>query len=265
MTLLTLHMIRFSGCNLPVQLWSDSATLKSFQLDALTTFVDMDEFLREHPLRIPGSWEWKAHAIMHSGFAEVLYLDIDAYPVQDPTPLFELLTVAPFVFWEDLHCCKDNIHWPMFGIPQPKNGITFQGGVGLFDVKACWKMLSVYAWLNWHSDWVYSHGFGDQDACLVATIATGLKYKSLGMSRWLVCAFTYRHKDSDWFVHRCRSKFFIGGLPQYCHRLPIEDQVFDLWGCIDEGYAERRADYERKQQQIDPRKVRRAILNRRKT
>jgi hypothetical protein len=222
----------------------------------------MDAFLVDHPLRIPGGWEWKCHAIMHSGFARVLYIDVDAYPVTDPAWLFGLLDSDPFVFWEDLPACTNNIHWEAFGVKRPGTGITFQGGVGLFDVAACWKMLTVYAWLNWHSDWSYSHGFGDQDMCLIATVATGLQYRSLGAAQWCVVAFTYAHDGTKLFVHRCRSKFIVGTLPQYSGRLPGEEAAFDLWSCIDEGYWERVIADRNKKALVDPRQVRRRALER---
>ncbi|HKE55405.1 MAG TPA: hypothetical protein VKB46_01845, partial [Pyrinomonadaceae bacterium] len=101
-------MLRRAGCTLPIELWyrgraemNDRMRNLMEELDVVC--IDAYEQARTDPVLRLDSWELKSYAITYSSFAEVLYLDADNVPVQNPEFLFDrpeyLETGA--VFWPD--------------------------------------------------------------------------------------------------------------------------------------------------------------------
>jgi hypothetical protein len=228
-------LLREHGCTLPVQVWGrgDAPELPWEGV----TYHNISSMAKEHPWRKMGGWECKTYAIAHSGFARCLFLDADAYCVKDPTGLFVELNHAPFAYWKDLHCCAANVHWDAFGVSKDVGMKVppVQGGQLLIDCQAFWRELMLTHWLCQHSDFSFSHGFGDQDQWRVALAATGQRYLSLGDAAWVDCAFNC----SQMIVHRCRGKLFTGGLPGRFNKLPLERRVFELFEQFDPEYRQR--------------------------
>ncbi len=85
-------MLRRLGCTLPVELWHLGDGEMDNKMRALMgRFVNVairDAAAIEPKPRMLSGWSAKPLAMMHSAFAEVLLLDADNVPVQDPTFLF---------------------------------------------------------------------------------------------------------------------------------------------------------------------------------
>ena len=87
-------MLRRLGCRLPIELWHAGPDEMPGAWRAMVEPLDVHcrdaaaERLR-HPVRILDGWAMKPFAMLHSAFEEILLLDADNVPVQDPSPLFE--------------------------------------------------------------------------------------------------------------------------------------------------------------------------------
>ena len=234
MIVVAVKMHRASGCPLPVQVWHNSALGPiGHELDNLpgVVLIDAAAVRKTHKARILRGWEIKTFAILHSGFRRVLFLDGDAYCVTDPRPLFALLGEAPFVFWEDMGNTWDNVKWPFYGC-DGSHIPPVQGGQLLIDVGAAWRVLLIANWINQHSDYFYVHQFGDQDSWRVALAGTGERYKLIGIADWENVAFTCRHEQRPYIVHRCQAKLYRGEQVAIDPSLPGESRVMEIFGQI---------------------------------
>jgi SAM-dependent methyltransferase len=224
---IAVKLLREVGCNLPVQVWHNGTIGKDLNDMEGVKLVDARELVKNHPARILRGWEIKTYALLHSGLKEVLYLDADAYCVADPSPLFSLLQDHPFVFWSDFESNKKNVKWEWSGI-DGRGMPAVQGGQLLIDLQKFWRETMISHFINMHSDYFYSHQFGDQDSWPIALAATGINYRNLGAAHWQNVAFRCKFEGKDYIVHRCQSKMFIGHKPKRCDLLPKEARVFEM-------------------------------------
>jgi len=249
MAALSAHLLRETGCTLPVQIWHRGgqeepfdpawvADLKDVKIvDASQVVTALPESQRPRILR---GWEHKTFAMLHCGWKRILYLDADAYCVRNPEPLFNLLAEDPFVYWIDLANTASNVDPYAFGLdPQAVAEVPpVQGGQLLVDLRAFSREFVIAHWLNQHSDYAYYDGkyggrkyaFGDQDQWRVTLAATQRRYRTLGNARCVSGIFECRWEGTSWIVHRCQAKFWPGQpLPTRHEHLPLEQQVFETW------------------------------------
>lgn len=238
-----IRMLRESGCQLPVQVWhrGNEEPVEVSQIHGLgdVTVIDLVQHARAHGgARILRGWECKLHALSYCGFARVMYLDADAYVVSDPTPFIQELDAAPFVFWNDLPFNYSTVKWPTVW-PAGSAGVpAIQGGQLAIDRVRGWRTVMLAHWMNQHSDYYYSHMFGDQDTWRVALAAQNdpSQWATLGAAPWQNTAFVCPTRDGvKRIVHRCQGKLFrprdipVGksaySSPQYA--LPKETNVFN--------------------------------------
>ena len=216
--LVGLKLLREMGCTLPVQIWhrgnEEPIEPELCQRLGPVEFVDSTRF----SCRILRGWEQKLVALAHCGWEQVLYLDADAYLVEDPEPLFQALEVAPFVFWEDMGHNETTIRWPSVW-PIGHNGVPpIQGGQLMIDRKRAWRVILPALWMNQHSDFYYQHMFGDQDTWRVVLAGLGVSrlWHNLGKAPWQNTAFVCGLSDGKVrVVHRCQGKLMrIGDIPK---------------------------------------------------
>jgi hypothetical protein len=238
-----LKLLRSLGDSTPVEIWYRGALepIRPEDLAGLGPVRLVDSVAYAHAnggARILRGWEQKLFALSHTCFSKCLFLDADAYLVEIPGPLFELLESGPaFQFWQDLPLNDGTVKWAQVW-PKGKNGVPqIQGGQLLIDRQRAWKLILLAHWLNQHSDFYYSHGFGDQDTwriVLAALSQPGL-WANLGNAPWVSSAFVVGGPDKiPRIVHRCQGKLFrIADIPEGKqaynsprYQLPRETQVF---------------------------------------
>jgi ribosomal protein L11 methylase PrmA len=226
-------LLRELGCKLPVQVWHNGPIGDELNDDEQVKLIDARGFRKSHPARILRGWEIKTYAILHSGLSRVLYLDADAYCVVDPTPMFSLLDDSRFVFWNDLSKQKNRVKWDWYGV-QPNGTHSVQGGQLLINLKEMWREVVLAHWLNQHSDYYYTHQYGDQDSWKVALATSTKKHTCLGTAirpsyaKLLILS----SKGIPCVVHRTNEKLWPnkkGNHPRTIDEIPLESRVQEMY------------------------------------
>lgn len=240
------RMLRHLGCELPVQVWHRGAAEPVSGLVRSLPNVTVHD-LTVIPSRTIGGWESKITAVMNSGFAEVLFLDADAYPVADPTPWFDRNPTG-LVIWadkgtDDTECQGTRFNANSYGIPIPTHCPRINGGHYLIDVARTWAVLNLHHHYDSYSDYWYSYkakvgGYGDQDQMRAAVCKLRFPYHRYAEA-------VLDHRTHAWvqagpdgapgIVHRIGSKFGLpGDFGRLAHRcdVPMEGTAwafFDEW------------------------------------
>lgn len=218
---------------LPIQIWYRGASepIEPSDLDGVSDVTLVDS--TRYAARIHGGWESKTIALLHCGFERVLFLDADAYPVEDPALLLESVSSRlPFAFWVDLPHTDSNVKWYWHGLSGARGVAPIQGGQLVLHRSGFSRELLLAHWINQHSDYFYRHQYGDQDSWRVALASTGGPYRVLGPATWGDAAFVCRYQQgerSSAIVHRCGSKMFRESMPAPRLSLPCESEAMELF------------------------------------
>jgi hypothetical protein len=165
-----IHQLRRLGCHLPIQLWhlgpgEMDPHMRSLVEPLGVECVDADIVRRQHPARILNGWELKPFSILHSPFREVLLIDSDNVPVQNPEFLFDTpeFRETGAIFWPDYQRMReDREAWSLFGVAY-RDEPEFESGQIVVDKVRSWRPLNLAMWFNEHSDFFYNHVHGDKD------------------------------------------------------------------------------------------------------
>jgi ADP-heptose:LPS heptosyltransferase len=177
------RMLRHVGCRLPVEIWHRGSHEWSPTLTRLfephgVRVVDASAVLQRHPARIEHKYGLKPYAILHASFRELLWLDADQVPVQDPTFLFDTpqFKETGAVFWPDYYRFDaNNPIWRYTNIPY-RDEPEVQGGELLIDKNRCWKALRLALWFNEHHRFFYRYINGDKDTFRFGWHKLGYRY-----------------------------------------------------------------------------------------
>ncbi|MCP4262047.1 MAG: FkbM family methyltransferase [Planctomycetes bacterium] len=184
-----INMLRHLGCTLPIELWYLGEHEMNRQMIELITPFGVTcrnayQVAKQHPVRRLDGWELKPYALIHSTFEEVLYLDSDNVPVQNPEFLFQspqyLETGA--IFWPDRYRGNGQGEpwlkqeaWDICQIPfldEPE----IEAGQLVIHKHRCWLALQLTMHLNEHSDFYYEYFYGDKDTFHLAWRKLGLDF-----------------------------------------------------------------------------------------
>jgi hypothetical protein len=165
--------------SLPVEVWHLGPELSSYMASLLEAegarIVDARAVLAEYPANIEDGWQLKIYSLIHSSFREVLLLDADQVPAQDPILVFEWaeFRATGAVFWPDIMTLsKANPIWAMCGLPA-RDCRSLESGQVLVDKARHWQALQVVLHLNEQAHHYYDVIYGDKDTFLVAWLLTG--------------------------------------------------------------------------------------------
>ncbi|HEY7313848.1 MAG TPA: methyltransferase domain-containing protein [Gemmataceae bacterium] len=204
----SLKMLRDTGCRLPVQIWHRGAAepIRRQDLDGIEGVEIHDLTTLTPPPRILRGWDAKTVALLACGWERVFFLDADAYFLRDPTPILERLSAEePFLYWNDLPAAWTHVAWSVWG--QGSSSVPpIQGGHFAIHMRHFWREFVLTYWLDQHSDFSYVHQLGDQDSWRVALTVTGGRYQCLGPARWEDVAYVCDLYGVPFIVHRSSSK-----------------------------------------------------------
>ena len=185
-----INMLRRWGCELPIELWYLGAKEMDAQMIELVRplnvqCVDAYQVAQEYSARTVEGRTLKPYAIMHSRFEEVLFLDADNVPVQDPTFLFSTPQYKKngAIFWPDLYTgegCGEyrslkREAWDICQVPY-RDEAEFETGQLVIDKKPCWLPLQLAMHLNEHHDFYYAFFCGDKDTFHLSWHRVGQPY-----------------------------------------------------------------------------------------
>jgi hypothetical protein len=168
-------MLRRLGCTLPVEVWHLGSEemgppMRGLLAELGAETIDAHEVAKRCAVRRLGGWELKPYALLHSRFREVLLLDADNMPVEDPTGLFDDpgFRESGALFWPDLlRLSRSNAIWSIAGLA-PQDRVSFESGQLLLDKSRCWRPLTLAHWMNQRSEDFYGILHGDKDTFLIA-------------------------------------------------------------------------------------------------
>ncbi|KAL6706344.1 mannosyltransferase [Coniothyrium glycines] len=188
--LVSLRMLRRTGCRLPVEVFIDDwtkyePTVCDTVLPSLNArcVVLSNIYNKAEGIQKPDHFQYKVLAILFSSFQHVLFLDSDAFPSHDPTPLF---TTAPYtshglVTWPDYWALTTSLHfYHIASIPPelPQSRYSTESGQLLLNKHTHRASLLMMVYYNYYGpDYYYpllsqgSHGAGDKETFVPAALA----------------------------------------------------------------------------------------------
>jgi hypothetical protein len=180
--------------------------------------VDAHRVRMRHPARILNGWELKPYSVIHSQFEEVLLLDADNVPIQNPATLFESIEylTTGAVFWPDFgRLAVDREIWWLTGVPY-RDEPEFESGQLIINKTRCWKPLLLTMWMNEHSDFWYRFIHGDKETFHIAwrklSVSYAMPEKPIQSLKGTMCQHDF--SGIRMFQHRNTAKWQIRGNPE---------------------------------------------------
>ena len=237
-----INMLRKVGCTLPIQAWYLGERERNRAWEKLVEPLGVEcinayDYLDKYPHKRLYGWELKLYAIMHSPFAEVLFLDADNVAVRDPTYLFDDPYYEDYgaVFWPDGgRLGPERLAWKVFGNIPYRDEWEVESGQLVINKIRCWKALELGHWYMQNSNnFFFHHVYGDKEVFHLSWRKLGMKYamprKHLTHIGWVINQYDLAGELI--FQHRTRSKwsfydnFVADGIH---HQATILDLIEDL-------------------------------------
>ncbi len=107
----------------------------------------------------------KPFAVLYSSFAEVLLLDADNIPLQDPSILFDekVYQQTGALFWGDYWTNWYDIDIHRILNTQVSTKTDIESGQFLINKEKCWKAINLAYYMNSHAYFFYRYLMGDKD------------------------------------------------------------------------------------------------------
>lgn len=193
--LVSLRMLRRTGCRLPVEVFIDSWAKYDAEfcdkvlppLNArcvvLSAIYDKADQIAQ-----PNSYQYKMFAIFFSSFQHVMFLDSDVFPVFDPTKLFSTrpYTSHGLVLWPDLFALTISEHYyhiAAIAAESVTSRLSTESGQVMIDKDRQRESLLMMIYYNYYGpDYYYpllcqgSHGAGDKETFIQAAMAVSLPW-----------------------------------------------------------------------------------------
>lgn len=193
--LVSLRMLRRTGCNLPVEVFIDdwtqySATTCDIVLPSLNArcVVLSNIYNRNVHVKKPDHYQYKILSILFSTFQHVLFLDSDAFPAYDPTVLFSTApyTTHALVTWPDywgLTVSDHFYHIAAIPIEPLSSRRSTESGQVLLNKEVHRESLLMMVYYNYYGpDYYYpllsqgAPGAGDKETFVQAALAVNLPW-----------------------------------------------------------------------------------------
>jgi alpha 1,2-mannosyltransferase len=193
--LVSLRMLRITGCTLPVEVFIDDWTqyvpstceILLPSLNARCVVLSNIYNTATHAKK-PDHYQYKILSILFSTFQHVLFLDSDAFPIADPTPLFANppYTSHALVTWPDYFALTVSPHWYTVAdtpIEPVSSRLSTESGQLLLNKNVHRESLLLMVYYNYFGPGYYypllcqgSHGAGDKETFVQAARAANLPW-----------------------------------------------------------------------------------------
>lgn len=228
------HMLRHVGCDLPVQFWHLDGEMDDRMRDIVAPLgvscINANAIARAlvQPPRILNGWELKPFSLLHSSFAEVLFLDADNVPVKDPTYLFQAPEYLDkgAIFWPDYsRLAPMRSIWGIAEVPY-QDEAEFESGQIVLDKKKSWDALNLTMHYNEHSDFYFHHVHGDKETFHMAWRRLNQKYAmpSRGIESLAATMCQHDFEGNRIFQHRNMDKWQRDGSNPHVEGFLFEDE-----------------------------------------
>lgn len=211
-----IHMLRRSGCTLPIEIWYKGNELSKEVISALGDLQVVCRDFLDYPSASWSGYMLKPLAILKSRFKEVLFLDSDNICIQDPTVLFSSAAYKQYgtLFWPDYwSTSSDNPIWDIINCV-PDDSPEQESGQLLIDKERCWRELHLCMFFNKHQKYYYRLLLGDKDTFRFA-------WKALRREFFMIPYATgscgYMGEDNK-FYGTTMLQYDLSGVPLFLHR-----------------------------------------------
>ena len=174
--------LRRLGCNLPVAFtYMGDQELDPFLIALVKKHlnaecIDLHECNKTDPMRILAGWESKVYGIIQAPFEQVLYLDADCLPIENPEFLFDSpqLKFHGAILWPDMPPYDRtewlrNECWTNVGLEPRTDYVDAESGQLIIDKRRWHEELIAVRQLNETSDHVYRYVFGDKSTFVLGS------------------------------------------------------------------------------------------------
>jgi len=229
LTLMAVKMLRRHGCTLPIQVWHRGVIdLSDEHRKSLSPYHvaarDFEDFVGAFdtgtegtPTALLGNLRSQALALMHTDLEEVLVLRPGAFPLSDPSSVFDS---APYkatgaVFWPGLYkVAVENPVWRAVGAEPESAGWELDGG-WLLVRKTAKTWPAIYLSVIFTEQYYASLLDGEKDAFRMAWLALKLPYHAVGHRPALVGTFKdqYGTKNTKAFCGHATLHYGLSGKP----------------------------------------------------
>lgn len=154
---------RVLKCDLPIEIWhfgqgDFAAGTSTLSQDFAVEIVNGDNFASTFCPDARSQHALQALSLVHSSFAEAIFLAVDSYPVRDPAILFDQLAYrwTGAFFWPDIvRTDPCSLIWSTLDIPFVDE-FEWSTGQIIVDKRRSWAALSLLSYLNRHDDFYCS-------------------------------------------------------------------------------------------------------------
>jgi hypothetical protein len=219
-------------CELPIELWylgpqEINEEVKKLLEPFDVRLRDAFELNKTYPCRILHGWELKTYAIKNSDFKEIIYLDADNVPTRNPEFLFdtEQYKKTGAIMWGDFNHLSPQT-CVIFGVPyvQIKERET---GQLVFNKEQVWKAIMLSHWYNEHSDYYYSHVYGDKECIHMGFRRSGTEFADPPVMVGNDGVMSQHDFEGNFlFHHRNRQKWVVD-IPKNKVMFPGDDWCID--------------------------------------
>lgn len=211
--------LRGLGCDLPVEIWHQGPgelTPIAHAILRRWSGVTFHDIGRAGAPRERGGWQLKAEALAATGLREVLLLDADNLPLDNPGFLFNFPIYRHHgtVFWPGVRhsLWPDNECWARVGL-EPQEHVGLDSGQMLVDRERAWPGVSLAAWMNRRSATYWRGLWGDRDTFLLAWLKTGTPCRMIDRRPAEIpgaALIQYGPDRTEAFQHRFGAKWKVG-------------------------------------------------------
>ncbi len=171
------RLLRKLGTTLPIEIWhAGEDEIPGWARRAFepwdVTLHDVMPFCPGRPQSELRGWPIKPAALMNSHLSEILFLDADCFPLQNPQFILDSPEYRQYgsMFWPDnkhYKMIKEGTIWDLTKLSY-QGDVEFETGIMAIDKVRCWRELCLAQWMNAHSSFWYNHVMGDKDTFYLA-------------------------------------------------------------------------------------------------
>jgi hypothetical protein len=166
------RLLRHYKCELPIEIWHAGAdeipdwAKPLFELHN-ASLHDITAYTKDRSLQNLRGFPLKTASIIATRLRDVLFLDADCFPVQNPEFLFhsEEYGHTGAIFFPDHKrhfLLPEKAIWDFVQMDYTGDN-EFETGIFVIDKIHCWKALNLADWMNAGANFWYQHAMGDKD------------------------------------------------------------------------------------------------------